>query len=442
MIAAAALAFAALQNVTAQTAFDWKTLEAAAVKTLQAYIRIDTSNPPGNVTKAADFLASILEREGIPVKRYESAPGRSILLARLKGAGTAKPIVLLHHMDVVPTDASRWKHKPFGGEIADGAIWGRGAMDMKGIGVAHLYALIALKRQNVALNRDVILMAVPDEEIGGELGAKWMRENHYADFEPEYILDEGGFGSRDLFAPGKLVFGISVAEKKIIWLKLAAEGVAGHGSQPHDRNPNDRMIRALARLLAEPLPASSFGVLDTLKSRVGALAPNKFNNAIQHSTISITSFRSGVGDPPKVNVIPSIAEATLDCRVLPGTSKEQWLKEIARGLGDPEIKVEVSYESEDPTVTTQDSALYRALEGAVKRQHPEAIVTPLVIPYGTDSNGFRPHGVKSYGFMPAILPAAAIASMHGDAEFVPLDALGPAIQIFFEALRETASTSK
>jgi acetylornithine deacetylase/succinyl-diaminopimelate desuccinylase-like protein len=118
------------------------------------------------------------------------------------------------------------------------------------------------------------------------------------------------------------------------------------------------------------------------------------------------------------------------------------LKEIARSLGDPEIKVEVSYESEDPTVTTQDSALYRALEGAVKRRYPEAIVTPLVIPYGTDSNGFRPRDVKSYGFMPAILPAAAIASMHGDAEFVPLDALGPAIQIFFEALRETASTSK
>jgi acetylornithine deacetylase/succinyl-diaminopimelate desuccinylase-like protein len=427
--------------VSAQPVFDWKTLEADAVKTLQAYIRIDTSNPPGDVGKAAGFLTSILEREGIPVKRYESAPGRSILLARLKATSapaSAKPIVLLHHMDVVPTDASRWKHKPFGGEIADGAIWGRGAMDMKGIGVAHLYALIALKRQKVPLNRDVILMAVPDEEIGGALGAKWMRENHYADFEPEYILDEGGFGSRDLFAPGKLVFGISVAEKKIIWLKLTAEGVAGHGSQPHDRNPNDRMIRALSRLLSEPLPTSSFSVLETLKSRVGTLAPNKFNNAIQHSTISITSVRSGVGDPPKVNVIPSIAEATLDCRVLPGTSKDQWLKEIARRLGDAEVKVEVTYESEDPIVTTQDSALYRALEGAVKRRHPDAIVTPMVIPYGTDSNGFRPRGVLSYGFMPAILPAAAIASMHGDAEFVPLDALGPAIQIFFEALRDTA----
>jgi acetylornithine deacetylase/succinyl-diaminopimelate desuccinylase-like protein len=236
-----------------------------------------------------------------------------------------------------------------------------------------------------------------------------------------------------------LVFGISVAEKKIIWLKLTAEGVAGHGSQPHDRNPNDRLIRALSRLLAEPLPASSFSVLDTLKARVGTLAANKFNNAIQHSTISITSFRSGVGEPPKVNVIPSLAEATLDCRVLPGTSKDQWLNEIARRLGDADVKIEVTYESEDPIVTTQDSALYRALESAVKRRHPEAIVTPMVIPYGTDSNGFRPRDVLSYGFMPAILPAAAIASMHGDAEFVPVDALGPAIQIFFEALRDTAS---
>ena len=432
------LVLAALISPAAQS-FDWKALATEAIKSLQAYIRIDTSNPPGDVKQAADFLSEILKREGIPVTRYESGPGRSILLARLKGSGKAKPIVLLHHMDVVPTDPSRWKHKPFGGEIAEGAIWGRGAMDMKGIGIAHLYALIALKRRNVPLDRDVILMAVPDEETGGELGARWMRERHYAEFDPEYILDEGGFGSRDLFSPGKLVFGISVAEKKILWLKLTAEGVAGHGSQPHDRNPNDRLIRALARLLADPLPSSRFDVIETLKSRVGTLAQNKFNNAIQHSTISITSFRSGVGDPPKVNVIPSLAEATLDCRVLPGTTREEWLKEIARRLGDPQVTVEVTYESEDPVVTSQDSPLYRALEAAVKRRHPEAIVTPMVIPYGTDSNAFRPRGVKSYGFMPAILPAAVIASMHGDAEFIPVDALAPAIQIFFEALEATAS---
>jgi acetylornithine deacetylase/succinyl-diaminopimelate desuccinylase-like protein len=284
-------------------------------------------------------------------------------------------------------------------------------------------------------------MAVPDEEIGGGLGAAWMREKHYADFEPEYILDEGGFGSRDLFSPGTLVFGISVAEKKILWLELTAEGVAGHGSQPHDQNPNDRLVRALARLLAEPMPTSPFEVLETMKARVGELAPNKFNNAIQHSTISVTSIRSGVGDPPKVNVIPSIATATLDCRVLPGTSKTDWLALIARRLGDPAIRIEVTYESEDPVVTTQESALYRALEGAVKQKHPDAIVTPMIVPFGTDSNGFRPRGVKSYGFFPAVLPAAALGSMHGDAEFIPVDALGPAIEIFFEALRATAGRS-
>ena len=437
-LVAAVLCVLAARSGAAQM-FDWKALETEALQTLQAYIRIDTSIPPGDVGKAADLIAATLEREGIPVKRFESGPGRSVILARLQGRGTAKPILLLHHMDVVPADASRWTRDPFGGEIADGAIWGRGAMDMKGPGIAQLYAFIALKRQNVPLERDVLLMAVPDEEIGGALGAVWMRDNHYKEFEPEFIIDEGGFGSRDLFAPGKLVFGISVAEKKMLWLKLTAEGIAGHGSQPHDRNPNDRLIRALARLLAEPLPTSDFSVLDTLRSRVGPLAPNKFNNAIQHSTISITSLRSGVGEPSKVNVIPSIAEATLDCRVLPGTTKDQWLKEIARRLGDPQIRIEVTYESADPVVTTQDSALYRALESAVKRHHPDAIVTPMIVPYGTDANGFRPLGVKSYGFTPAILPADAVASMHGDAEYLPLESLGSAIRILFDAVKETAS---
>jgi acetylornithine deacetylase/succinyl-diaminopimelate desuccinylase-like protein len=300
-------------------------------------------------------------------------------------------------------------------------------------------AFLSLKRLNVPLARDVILMAVPDEEVGGKLGAEWMRTNHYGELDPEYILDEGGFGSRDLFAPGKLVFGISVAEKKILWLKVTAEGVAGHGSQPHDQNPNDRLLRALGRLLAEPMAGGSFAVLDTMKARVGPLAANKFNNAIQHSTISITSLRSGVGDPPKVNVIPSRAEATLDCRVLPGTSKEQWMTEIRRRLADPEITIEIVHEGDDPTVTTQDSTFYRALEAAIKRRHPDAIVSPMVVPYGTDSNGFRPRGVKSYGFTPVIVPAEGVMSMHGDAEFLPVDAVGPAIQILFDALKETVA---
>ena len=428
----------ALQTTLAAQSPNWGTVDAEALKTLQSYIRINTSVPPGDVTKAADLLVGILEREGITVKRFESGPGRSIVMARLKGTGPAKPLMLLHHMDVVPADASRWARDPFGGEIADGRIWGRGALDMKGPGVAQLYAFIMLKRQNIALDRDIILMAVPDEEVGGGLGATWMREQHYAEFEPEYILDEGGFGSRDLFAPGKLVFGISVAEKKLIWLKVTARRRRGPRfaatRQEPQRPTRPRAGAAPQRAHADvPIQRARYAEIT-----VGALAENKFNNAIQHSTISITTLRAGVGDPPKANVIPSIAEASLDCRVLPGTSKEQWLAEIARRLGDPGIKLEVLYESPDPVVTTTDSAFYRALEGAVKRQYPEAIVTPTIVPYATDSNGFRPRGVKSYGFTPAILPAEVIASMHGDAEYVPVDVIGPAIRILYEALVTTA----
>jgi len=311
-------------------------------------------------------------------------------------------------------------------------------MDMKGLGIAHLMAFFQLKRQHVPLGRDVILLAEPDEEVGGAMGARWMIANHFAELDPEYVLDEGGFGSSDLFAPGRLVYGISVAEKKIVWLRVRAEGTAGHGSQPHDQNPNDRLTRALGRLLAEPLPSSDFSVLQVMKARVGAFAPNKFTNAIQHSTIAITWLRSGVGDPPKINVIPSVAEAGLDCRVLPGTTKDQWIAEVARRLGDPALKIELISESDDPIVTSQDTPLYKSLAAAIARRHPDAIVTPILIPYGTDSNAFRPRGVKSYGLFPATLSADIVASMHGDGEHVPLAGVREAAQIFFESLRETA----
>jgi acetylornithine deacetylase/succinyl-diaminopimelate desuccinylase-like protein len=419
---------------------DWQAIDGEAIRTLQGYVRINTSNPPGDVAKAADYLQELLKKEGVDVTRYESAPGRSILLARLKGDGSGgKAILLESHMDVVPTDASRWQADPFGAQISDGKIWGRGTIDMKGIGTTYLYAFLELHRLKIPLTRDVLLMFVPDEEIGGENGAVWMREHHYAELDPEYVIDEGGFGSRDMFTPGKLVFGISVAEKRIMWLRLHAEGVAGHGSQPHDRNPNEHLMAALSRLFAQPPAAAPFPVVETMKQRIGApLTENKFNNAIQKSTISLTSLRSGVGDPPRVNVIPSVAEATIDCRVLPGISKEDWLASLEERLADPTVKIEIINAAEDPVVSTQDSPLYRALEAAVKRQHPEAIVTPMTVPYGTDGNGYRSRGVKAYGFFPGIIPAASILSMHGDAEFIPADALGPAIRILFEALKETA----
>jgi acetylornithine deacetylase/succinyl-diaminopimelate desuccinylase-like protein len=429
-----------------------------ATRLLSEYVRIDTSNPPGDTRKAADFLAAILEREGIPVTRYESAPGKAIIYARLKATVSppvGKAILLMHHMDVVPADRAQWKTNPFEPTIRGNEMWARGAMDMKGQGIAQLLAFLRLKRERVPLTRDVILLAEPDEEAGGALGARWMIANHYAELDPEYVIDEGGFGSRDLFASGKLVYGISVAEKKIVWLKLRVEGVAGHGSQPTDTNPNDRLVKALARLLsasdgARSLQASDDrsakavalqsrepSVLDMMQAKVGAFAQNKFTNAIQHSTISLTWLRSGVGDPPKVNVIPSVAEAGLDCRVLPGTTKDQWIAEVKRRLGDPAIAIALINESDDPVVTSPDAPLFRNLEAAIKRRHSDATVSPILIPYGTDSNAFRPRGVKSFGIFPAILSGDTVASMHGDGERVPLDGVREAADVLFDALKET-----
>jgi acetylornithine deacetylase/succinyl-diaminopimelate desuccinylase-like protein len=441
---------------SAAQAPDWNAIGTEATRLLEDYVRIDTSNPPGDTRKAADFLAAIFAREGIPVTRYESAPGKAIIYARLKATvapAAGKAIVLLHHMDVVPADRTRWKTDPFTPTIVGNDLWGRGSMDMKGMGVAELLAFLELKRQHVPLTRDVILLAEPDEEVGGAMGARWMIANHYAELDPEYVIDEGGFGSRDLFASGKLVYGISVGEKKLIWLKVRAEGISGHASQPIEQNPNDHLVKALARLIETPSssapPAAASGsqapprsIVEVMKARVGPLARNKFTNAIQQSTISLTWLRSGVGDPPKINVIPSVAEAGLDCRVLPGTTRDQWVAEIKRRLADPSLKVDVINEGDDAVVTGSDTPLYRSLEAAIARQHPDAVVTPILVPYTTDSNAFRPKGVKSYGIFPAILSADTVASMHGDGEHVPLDGVRDAAQVFFEAVRETVGNKK
>ena len=173
-----------------------------------------------------------------------------------------------------------------------------------------------------------------------------------------------------------------------------------------------------------------------MRARVGVFAANKFTNAIQQSTIAVTWVRSGVGDPPKINVIPSVAEAGLDCRLLPGVTRDEWIAEVRRRLGDPSLTIEVINESDDAIVSPYDTPLYRSLDAAIHRVHPDAIVTPMLIPYGTDANAFRPRGVKSYGLFPAILSAETVASMHGDAERVPIDGVRESVQILYEALRD------
>ena len=418
---------------------DWAKIGQEATATLEQYIRIDTTNPPSHTTKAADFLEAIFKREGIPVTRYESAPGKSIIVARLKGSGTGgKPILLLNHMDVVPADAANWKHSPFSGQLIDGEIWGRGAMDMKGLGVIELYAMVALKQAGVHLTRDVIFLSEPDEETGGGDGARWMIAHHYQELDPEYVLDEGGFGSRDLYTPGKTVFGISVEEKRVVWIRVTAIGVAGHASQPTKTNPNDELVKALAHLVSQPLPTGDVQVLKTMEGKLGTFSDNKFMNAIRHSTISLTTMASGVGNPPKVNVIPGDATATLDCRLLPGVDPKAWVELVKQRLGDPKLKVEVMYQGDGSILTPVDSPMYKALDHAITTVHPGAIVTPILVPYGTDSNTFREHGTKSYGLYPIIAPTVLVNTMHGDNERMPAAQLAPGARIVFEAVKEVA----
>ncbi|HKY32352.1 MAG TPA: M20/M25/M40 family metallo-hydrolase [Candidatus Polarisedimenticolia bacterium] len=425
---------------------DWEEVSREAIGLLRSYIRIPSVNPPADTRAAAAFLKEILEREGIPVRTYESSPGKVNLLARLSASRPdpvpARPILLLHHMDVVPVDAARWPVDPFGGELKDGFVHGRGAADMKGAGILHLLAMLTLKRQAAPLSRDLLLLATADEETGGHGGALWMIEHHWEQMDPEYVLDEGGFGSRDLLAAdGRLVFAVSVAEKKLLWLKLRAEGTAGHGSQPTQDNPNELLVRALAHVSGaaagrEDAPPA---VVTELAARIGGLADNTFTRAIRRDTVSLTTLRAGVGEPAKANVIPSVAEATLDCRLLPGTDVGRFLAGLfPPGSGLERVQVETIHRVDQTPVTPHDTPMFAALEEAIRREHPEAVVAPFLIPYGTDSNAFRIRGARSYGLTPVVVDGSIIASMHSDAEKVPASELVRGVRILHDAILTVA----
>ena len=433
---------------------DWVKLSDEAVENLRAYLRFDTQNPPANVSAAAAFLRCLLEKEGFQVRVYEPAPGKVNLLARLKGTGVRKPVLLLNHLDVVPVDASRWKVPPFGGVVQEGKIWGRGAMDMKGLGMIELMALVALKRagssgSGPALERDIIFLATADEETGGQWGALWMINNHYAELDPEYVLDEGGFGTRDILAPGRLVYGISVADKRPFWVRVIAQGTSGHGSQPIADNANVILMNALARVLDRPQPAAEIPLVRLMRQKMGGtFAQNKFTNAIQRNTISLTALRAGVGDPPKANVIPSHSEAILDCRLLPGESPEEFLRKLKEAAAEPRVKMEVIYVSAPNLVSSSETPFYATIERVLGRHSAGAgagagpgatVVAPIMVPYGTDGNSFRNRGATVYGFSPMVVDLAALSSMHSDQEHIPLDEFKKAVRILFDILSEFSS---
>jgi acetylornithine deacetylase/succinyl-diaminopimelate desuccinylase-like protein len=355
----------------------------------------------------------------------------------LRGRDSAKkPLLLLNHFDVVPVDASAWSVDPFGALIKDGWIWGRGTLDMKGVGIQRLTALVTMKRMGIVPARDIVMISTADEESSGVLGIQWMLKNHWGEFDPAYVLDEGGVGSSDLFTPGKLVFGVAVGEKQMSWLRLTAKGTAGHGSQPIVDNANSILLAAIQKAMEPPRATKPSPVVVEMERAVGGkFADNKFIGAIRGNTISITTLAAGVGSPLKPNVIPSTSQATLDCRLMPGVNSEEFLSEMKARINDPRVTIERLSNPVDAGISPSETPLFVAIRKAILKEHPDAIVTPMLVPYGTDSVQLRKRGVTSYGFMPMVLDAATVATMHSDQERIPVAEFLRGIRIFFDVLR-------
>lgn len=435
---------------------DWERSGEEAGLLLSGYLKLKSVNPPGDEYATAEYLATLLRERGIESTIYTSATNRASLLARLHGNGSKKPILLYNHMDVVAADPQRWSCDPFGGEIRDGYVWGRGAIDMKGMGIMQLQALDLLRRHNPERSRDILFLAAADEEEGGSQGAKWMIDTHWPEIEAEYVWDEGGFGLRDLFGPMP-VFTVAVAEKKELWLKLVAHGEPGLSSVPGKNNAANILVNALNRVsildakyelnpvtqqmfaaVSRGMPFPASFLLNHLRQPLlfrlmrKTLAANSTIAAMLKDTLSITVLRAGA----KENVVPDRAEATLDVRLLPEHDPQVFLTGLTRLIDDERVEIEVIQAPQAGSISDVNSEFYKTLAGVIHRLVPESICAPLLTPGTTDSCFFRRKGVNCYGLIPAVLTPSELDRMHGIDERISLANLQLGTRIIYEVLQE------
>ena len=442
-------------EATAQ--LDLQSLQDEAVQWLQEYIRINTVNPPGNETAAAEFFARIFEAEGIEYEMAESAPGRGNIWARLEG-GDEPGIVLLHHMDVVPADERFWSSDPLSGELRDGYVYGRGALDTKTSGILHLATFLALHRTETPLNRDVVFMATADEEAGGFFGAGWLVENRPELFDDVgFLLNEGG-GGNDV--DGTVNFGLEVTQKVPYWLRLTATGEPGHGSRPLVTYASAELIEALDRLRRHEFPArvipaveehfrgmaarhpepwrSRFADFASVIEEPGVLRELQLYNpglhALTRNTCSITRFE-GSG---KINVVSPEVWAEVDCRLLPDQDPDEWLDEVREVLG-LEIEVEVLM-GFTPAVSSSDTDLYRTVRDVTLETFPDAGFVPQVVGGFTDSHFFRDLDITSYGYSATATPAEDAGGVHGNDERVTEENVRRGVEMTLKILERFAAT--
>ena len=425
--------------------------EPETLRWLREYLQIDTTTPPGNEREAAEYLAAILDLEGIESRVLTSPAGRSSLYARLAATttgpdGDAGAIVLMHHIDVVPADGD-WQIAPFSGRRLEGKIWGRGALDVKGLGIAQLAAVLDLVRTGAPRQRDVIYLAVADEETGGGEGARWLLDTHLELFTGvSAVLNEGG--SNRVLNDRLIFWGVEVTQKRPLWLRVTTEGRGGHASGLHPQSATHRLVTGLARLLDQP---PQLRANDAARMYLGKLAQLEGGRAEELfrgieagkelselpmlpglpvyflDTVQVTELDNGRGS----NVVSPRASASIDIRLLPDTDSDAFLAEVRELLGE-EIEVEVVLDAPMAPASPRNHPLYLALEEILG---VHAQVVPTFIPGTTDSRFFRQRGISAYGFSPFAINVQDSKGIHADNESIPVDAFLRGVETMTRILR-------
>jgi acetylornithine deacetylase/succinyl-diaminopimelate desuccinylase-like protein len=446
-VAAAAPASAATVCPRAQALQPDAIAEEAACL-LSAYVRIDTTNPPGNELAAARFLRDILARDGIASQIVESAPGRANLIARLpaRAAKAGGALVLMHHMDVVPAKAGEWSVPPFEGLLRDGHVWGRGSIDNKGGGVLTLMTVLLAKRLATPLPRDVLFLAVADEEAGGAHGARFLTEQHMELFAGvDFVMTEGGAVVE--VADKRFLYSVELAQKAPLWLKVTARGRSGHGGAPLPDSAVLALVRGLSRLAAHRFPILVLPEVQALFAAKAGAQPEPLRKAysdlraalarpafraqfqkdprdaaLVQNTLAITVLAAG----DKENVIPGEASAVLDVRLLPGQDPDAVLREIVAVIAEPDVEVKPILSWRAHT-SPRDTPLFHAIEALAQQRDPGAPVAANVIGGFTDCNAFRAKGMTCYGFLPFRVKPEVFELIHGKDERLSVHVLSAAV---------------
>ncbi len=427
---------------------------------LSSLVKIDSSNPPGNESKVAAAIKQILDKDGIASQQFEAQPGRANLVARLKGTGHKRPILLMGHTDVVGVERDKWTFDPFAGTIKDGYVYGRGASDDKGMTSACLEVFLILHRLHAPLDRDVIFLAEADEEAGGQAGINYMVQNHWDAIDSEFALNEGGsIHEKD----GKVQYvGVATTEKVPRGMTVRAVGTSGHGSMPRLDNPVTHLAAAIAKIgswqppmrfnettrtffrrlatVSPPDEAKIFRALEDPKASDAAQQAIRETNITYNSMLRTTVVPTIIKAGFRSNVIPADAEATLDVRALPDEDIPKLIETLTALVDDPAVTIARTGGAAGrpaPPPSGLQTEMFRALESAQARVFPASVTVPMMLTGATDSAQLRVKGVQAYG-LGSVASDRERAAVHGNDERLSVDGLGKFVELIYAAVVEVA----